>query len=60
MLACKCNENGSVGDECDETSGQCTCKNNVIGEKCTQCANGYWGFSECQGMKNYEKNHRKF
>ena len=60
LSACECNEEGSVGIECDEASGKCTCKENIIGDKCTQCATEFWGFSDCQGMKNYEKNHRKF
>ena len=51
FLACECNEEGSVGIECDENSGKCTCKENVIGDKCTQCATEFWGFSDCQGMK---------
>ena len=55
LLACECNEEGSVGIECDEASGKCTCKENVIGDKCTQCATEFWGFSDCQGMKNYGK-----
>ena len=52
--ACECNEEGSVGTECDENSGKCTCKENIIGDKCTQCGTEFWGFSDCQGIKNKE------
>merc|ERR1711971_1122634 len=33
----------------DEASGKCTCKENVIGDKCTQCATEFWGLiSNCE------------
>ena len=50
LLECECNEDGSVNELCDEASGKCTCKENVIGDKCTQCATEFWGLiSNCEG-----------
>ena len=47
---CECNEDGSVNELCDEASGKCTCNENVIGDKCTQCATEFWGLiSNCEG-----------
>ena len=36
ISACQCDQCGS--DLCDRTDGQCTCKPNVIGPGCEQCA----------------------
>ena len=50
LSECECNEDGSVNELCDEASGKCTCKENVIGDKCTQCATEFWGLiSNCEG-----------
>ena len=35
---------GSRG--CDEETGQCSCKRNVIGKDCNQCAEQHYGLSE--------------
>jgi hypothetical protein len=38
---CGCNKLGSLGDSCDQETGQCECKQGVFGEKCSECENGY-------------------
>ena len=47
---CKCNEDGSEYQQCND-NGKCTCKPNVIGDKCDKCAKGYEGsdFPHCSG-----------
>lgn len=39
--ACECHAIGSVGKSCNNTSGQCTCKEGVTGLTCNRCARGY-------------------
>ena len=46
-LDCKCDSEGSIGNNCDY-DGKCTCANeNVIGDKCNSCADGFYGFPQC-------------
>ncbi|XP_077376606.1 laminin subunit alpha-3-like isoform X1 [Festucalex cinctus] len=47
-LPCNCDQSGSTGPACDPAGGQCPCKPNVIGQKCTKCATGYYGFPYCR------------
>ena len=48
-LACGCNLNNSKIQNCD-SNGKCTCKEKYSGFKCTDCASGYIGYPECQGL----------
>ena len=48
FVACGCNAEGSSSIECDKY-GLCSCKSNVVGTKCTDCASGYYGFHNCTG-----------
>ncbi|KAM6977412.1 laminin subunit beta-1 [Aplochiton taeniatus] len=43
-LACQCDPQGSLSAECGKVGGQCRCKPNVIGRRCSQCAPGTYGF----------------
>ena len=48
-LACECNAEGSLNtDRCGE-DGKCACKENITGDKCDQCAEGFTmdGFPTC-------------
>ena len=47
--ACDCNEAGSSSNNCDSTSGQCPCKENIAGDKCDEPAPGYYNFPEPEG-----------
>lgn len=47
-LACGCDTDGSLSFECSNFGGQCQCRDNVIGQKCTQCREGYYGFPRCK------------
>lgn len=41
---CGCDPTGSKSAICDSLGGQCTCKLNVVGRKCDECAPGTYGF----------------
>ena len=45
---CECNEKGSKSQDCDKTSGDCDCKENVVGKHCDQCKEGFGGFPDCK------------
>ncbi|XP_028517047.1 netrin-1 [Exaiptasia diaphana] len=38
---CNCHPHGSRGRVCDQSTGQCPCKEGVRGRTCTKCAPGY-------------------
>ena len=52
FIACLCDEEGSNGKGCGESNGKCECKDNVVGDKCTQCTDGTYMFPECEGIKS--------
>ena len=41
LLACDCHLVGSSGKTCNPTTGQCPCKEGVVGLRCNRCAKGY-------------------
>ncbi|XP_051943762.1 laminin subunit alpha-3 isoform X3 [Hippocampus zosterae] len=47
-LPCNCDQSGSIGSACDPNGGQCPCRPHVIGQRCTKCATGYYGFPYCR------------
>ena len=51
VLDCGCDKQGSTSLSCDENTKNkiCSCKPNVIGDKCTACKSGFYGFPNCQG-----------
>ncbi|KAK2854419.1 hypothetical protein Q7C36_006288 [Tachysurus vachellii] len=40
-IACDCHPVGAAGKTCNQTSGQCQCKDGVTGLTCNRCAKGY-------------------
>ena len=44
--ACLCQLVGTMDllNQCDQTSGHCTCKNNIEGAKCDLCKDGYYSY----------------
>ena len=47
--SCNCSIAGtpsSLSDQCDKTTGECTCKLNVEGENCDQCKQGFYNLSQ--------------
>ncbi|KAK3091660.1 hypothetical protein FSP39_021617 [Pinctada imbricata] len=47
-VACNCDTDGSLSFDCSDFGGQCKCRENVIGRKCTHCREGYFGFPRCR------------
>ncbi|XP_061662817.1 laminin subunit alpha-5 isoform X5 [Syngnathoides biaculeatus] len=47
---CNCSRPGILVTDvsCDTLSGQCRCKNNVVGRQCDRCASGFYGYPNCQ------------
>ncbi|XP_029970340.1 laminin subunit alpha-3-like isoform X2 [Salarias fasciatus] len=39
---CQCDVGGAIDSSCDETSGQCRCRNHVVSRNCTEPAAGYY------------------
>ncbi|XP_028448187.1 laminin subunit alpha-3 isoform X1 [Perca flavescens] len=39
---CQCDVGGAIGMACDEMSGQCWCRKNVVGRQCTEPAPSYY------------------
>ncbi|XP_005476395.1 laminin subunit alpha-3 isoform X1 [Oreochromis niloticus] len=39
---CQCDIGGAIGTACNDISGQCQCRKNIIGRKCTEPAPGYY------------------
>lgn len=47
-LPCECDFRGSMSFECDTFGGQCPCRPNIIGRKCSECRTGFYGFPTCR------------
>ena len=50
ITACNCNNLGSVNLSCS-SNGVCSCKHGFTGNKCNECASGYFGFPACQSCQ---------
>ena len=49
--ACSCNTLGSVDASCQNMTGQCNCRPNVIGRICDDCAENTFDFRSGEGCK---------
>nr|XP_054604109.1 laminin subunit alpha-2 isoform X1 [Nothobranchius furzeri] len=45
---CQCHSNGSVSEVCNRESGQCQCRENVVGRQCDKCMPNCWWDAEHQ------------
>jgi hypothetical protein len=43
---CECHPAGSYSQLCDTTTGQCSCRQGVVGKHCDTCSFGYWGIKK--------------
>ena len=48
---CDCHAVGSSSSECNGDTGQCLCRENVMGRRCDQCIENFAGMNElgCKG-----------
>ena len=49
FIECNCDQDGSLGGNCND-AGKCSCKPGFDGDKCSKCANNFFGFPHCQGI----------
>ncbi|KAM5304312.1 laminin subunit alpha-3 isoform 1-T1 [Glossophaga mutica] len=47
-LPCECHPTGALGHHCSPEGGQCPCRPGVVGQQCTRCQTGYYGFPHCK------------
>lgn len=47
QTACECDSEFTVGT-CEPTTGRCYCKPQYAGDRCDQCAPGYYDFPTCK------------
>ncbi|XP_054872126.1 laminin subunit alpha-2 isoform X4 [Amphiprion ocellaris] len=45
---CQCHTNGSVSEVCNKETGQCHCRENVVGRQCDECMPNCWWDAERQ------------
>ncbi|XP_030589628.1 laminin subunit alpha-5 isoform X2 [Archocentrus centrarchus] len=47
---CNCSHSGIIAPDasCDTLSGQCRCKNNIVGRQCDRCTPGFYGYPNCR------------
>ena len=48
LQACGCSVSGSTRLQCDAQTGRCTCQEGFLGDHCSSCSPGYYGFPRCQ------------
>ncbi|KAK0085655.1 hypothetical protein PV325_004689 [Microctonus aethiopoides] len=41
LISCDCHLIGASGKTCNQSTGQCPCKDGVTGTTCNRCARGY-------------------
>ncbi|KAG1659411.1 Laminin subunit beta-1 [Nymphon striatum] len=41
---CSCDPTGATSAICDDLTGQCKCRLNIVGRRCDRCASGTYGF----------------
>ncbi|KAG9347470.1 hypothetical protein JZ751_005037 [Albula glossodonta] len=48
---CMCHSNGSISEVCDQQTGQCQCRQHVVGRQCDECMPNCWWDAEQQVCK---------
>ncbi|XP_072557894.1 laminin subunit alpha-5 isoform X1 [Paramormyrops kingsleyae] len=54
---CNCSQHGvaALDTNCDADSGQCRCKNHIVGRQCDRCVPGFYGFPHCRRCDCHEE-----
>ena len=55
---CNCDEYGSASAICEkegDNKGKCTCKDLFDGQICNKCKDGYYGFSQANGIPDCQR-----
>ncbi|XP_038057388.1 laminin subunit alpha-like isoform X2 [Patiria miniata] len=47
-LPCECDRQGSQSFNCEQLGGQCQCRPNIAGRRCSRCKIGFYQFPSCQ------------
>ena len=58
LKACNCDEHGSASAICEkegDNKGKCTCKDLFDGQICNKCKDGYYGFSQVNGIPDCQR-----
>ena len=45
---CQCDEEGSLHNICDKSTGRCSCISNVEGDVCDRCKDNHYDFPSCK------------
>ncbi|KAJ8385914.1 hypothetical protein AAFF_G00178760 [Aldrovandia affinis] len=48
---CQCHSNGSMSEVCDQATGQCQCRQHVVGRQCDECMPNCWWDAALQVCK---------
>lgn len=51
FLECNCETSGTKDLICGKTDGKCICKDNVAGNRCQKCADGFYNYPDCDKSK---------
>ncbi|RXM36346.1 Laminin subunit alpha-2 [Acipenser ruthenus] len=46
---CQCNNNGSMSEVCNPQTGQCECRQHVVGKQCDECMSGTFDLKPSRG-----------
>uniref|UniRef100_A0A3P9DUJ5 Laminin, alpha 1 n=1 Tax=Maylandia zebra TaxID=106582 RepID=A0A3P9DUJ5_9CICH len=49
VVECGCDVNGALSSQCNVTTGQCICRENVTGRTCDHCKSGFYGLQSGHG-----------
>lgn len=54
LVVCSCDPAGSYTMQCDEVTGDCQCKTNIIGRRCDRCEENKYNISAgCIGQSTH-------